>query len=410
MRRLCAAFVAAVLALGGSLVAQTSVQELVFDSNADLLRTPPDTFVGEIGGVAANSKGQIFVYTRTGHPYATLGDNRTFYRGGSRLFQFDQNGKFVRELGQDVYGFNAAYGIRIDPQDNIWTIDIGASQVVKFDSEGRVALVLGRKPETINVRPGAPPGPAGTVGSGVFAPAAPPPASAGPAAGGRGAPEGRGGAAPGGRGGAPDGRGGPPPGAAAAGGRGGQQAAPGSGTPGSTFNRPTDVGWDKAGNIYIADGLGNTNRIAKFDKNGNFVKQWGSTGDGQGQFSGIEALVVDAQDNVYVADAGNKRIEVFDSEGNFKSTFGNVGTPLGMCITRGASQVLYVSHVGDPDGMEDATIYKVALDGKVLGKFGKAGKMPKEFGVANSIDCRSENELLVGEMTNWRVQKVTLKK
>ena len=62
------------------------------------------------------------------------------------------------------------------------------------------------------------------------------------------------------------------------------------------------------------------------------------------------------------------------------------------------------------DGMEDAAIYKVALDGKVLGKFGKAGKMPKEFGVANSIDCRSENELLVGEMTNWRVQKVTLKK
>jgi hypothetical protein len=411
MRRICSAFVAAaVLALGGSLVAQTSVQELVFDSNADLLRTPPDTFVGEVGGVAANSKGQIFVYTRTGHPYATLGDNRTFYRGGSRLFQFEQNGKFVRELGQDVYGFNAAYGIRIDSQDNIWTIDIGANQVVKFDSEGRVALVLGRKPETINVRPGAPAGPAGTVGSGVFAPPVPPPAAAGPAAGGRGGPEGRGGAAPGGRGAAPDGRGGPPPGAAAGGGRGGQQAAPGSGTPGSTFNRPTDVGWDKSGNIYIADGLGNTNRIAKFDKNGNFVKQWGSTGDGQGQFSGIEALVVDAQDNVYVADAGNKRIEVFDSEGNFKSTFGNVGTPLGMCITRGATQVLYVSHVGDPDGMEDATIYKVALDGKVLGKFGKAGKMPKEFGVANSIDCRSENELLVGEMTNWRVQRVTLKK
>jgi sugar lactone lactonase YvrE len=410
MRRILVAVVAAaaVLALGGSLVAQTAVQELGFDSNADLLRTPADMFIGEVGGVAANSKGQIFVYTRTGHPYATLGDNRTFYRGGSRLFQFDQNGKFVRELGQDVYGFNAAYGIRVDPQDNVWTIDIGANQVVKFDTDGRVALVLGRKPETIGVRPGASPGPAGTVGSGVFAPPAPP-SAAGPAAGGRGGPEGRG-AAAGGRGGAPDGRGGPPPGAAGAGGRGGQPAAPGSGTPGSSFNRPTDVGWDKAGNIYIADGIGNTNRIAKFDKDGRFIKHWGSTGNGQGQFSGIEALVVDAQDNVYVADAGNKRIDVFDAEGNFKSTFGNVGTPLAMCITRGATQYLYVAHVGDPDGMEDAAIYKVALDGKVLGKFGKAGKMPKEFGVANSIDCRSENELLVGEMTNWRVQKVTLKK
>ncbi len=407
MTRILTAFVsAAVLALGGSLVAQTSLQELAFDTNADLLRTPADIHVGEVGGVGANSKGQIFVYTRTGHPYATLGDNRTFYRGGSRLFQFDQNGKFVRELGQDVYGFNAAYGLRVDPQDNVWTIDIGANQVVKFDTDGRIALVLGRKPETINVRPGASPGPAGIVGSGVLPPPPPPPGAGGP-----GAADGRG-AAPGGRG-APDGRGGAPQ-AGGGGGRGGpgggQAAAPGSGTPGSSFNRPTDVGWDKAGNIYVADGIGNTNRIAKFDKDGRFIKHWGSTGNAQGQFSGIEALVVDAQDNVYVADAGNKRIQVFDSDGNFKSTFGNVGTPLAMCITRGATQFLYVSHVGDPDGMEDAAIYKVALDGKVVGKFGKAGKMPKEFGIANSIDCRSENELLVGEMTNWRVQRVTLKK
>jgi hypothetical protein len=107
------------------------------------------------GGVGQNSKGQIFVYTRTGHPVRTLGDNRTFLRGGSRLFVFDKTGKFERELGQDVYGFNAAIGLRVDPQDNVWTIDVAASQVVKFDPEGRVALVLGRKPEAINVASGA---------------------------------------------------------------------------------------------------------------------------------------------------------------------------------------------------------------------------------------------------------------
>ena len=101
---------AAVLVAGGALVgAQGAVPEIAFDTNADLLRTPNDVFVGEVGGVGANSKGQIFVYTRTGHPYATLGDNRTFYRGGAKLFQFDPSGKFVRELGQDVYGFNGAY-------------------------------------------------------------------------------------------------------------------------------------------------------------------------------------------------------------------------------------------------------------------------------------------------------------
>ena len=372
MNRTCTAFLAAlVLAGGASLLAQTSVPEIAFDTNADLLRTPNDIHVGEVGGVGANSKGQIFVYTRTGHPYATLGDNRTFYRGGSRLFQFDANGKFVRELGQDVYGFNTANGLRIDPQDNVWTIDDSANQVVKFDTEGRIQLVLGRKPEAINVRPNQPA--AGREGGG-----------------------GRGGADEEGGGGR---------------GRGGANAPPpGTGVPGSAFLRPTDVAWDRAGNIYVADGLGNNNRIAKLDKEGRFIRHWGNTGSGPGQFMGVKALAIDAQGNVYAADWGNKRIQVFDADGNFKSQFGNVGQPLTMCMTRGATQYLYISHVGDSSGMEDATIYKVQLDGKVVGKFGSAGKLPKEFGVANSIDCRNENELLIGEMSNWRVQKVTLKR
>ncbi len=377
---------AALLASGASLIAQTAVPEIPFDSVPSILQTPNETHVGEVAGVGANSKGQIYVYTRTGHPYATIGDNRTFSRGGSKLFQFDQNGKFVRELGQDVYGFNAAIGLRVDPQDNVWTIDMAANQVVKFDTEGRVALVLGRKPETIGVRPGPPPG-------------------AGGGGGGRGGPEaGRGGPPP-----AAPPAGAPPaaPGGPAGAGRGG--GAPGAGTPGSTFSRPTDVAWDKAGNIYIADGIGNNNRVAKFDREGRFIKQWGSTGTADGQFQGLKGLAIDAQGNVYVADSGNKRIQVFDSEGTFKSQFANVGTPLALCMTRGATQYLYVSHSGDPDGMVDATIYKVQLDGKVVGKFGTAGKLGKEFGLANSIDCRNENELLIGEMTNWRVQKVTLK-
>jgi hypothetical protein len=384
MKPACFSFVL-VASLAGTtpLAAQTAVPQLAFDTVADLLKTPNDIYVGEVAGVGANSKGQIYVYTRTGHPYATLGDNRTFSRGGSRLFQFDASGKFVRELGQDVYGFNAAIGLRVDPQDNVWTIDAAANQVVKFDPDGRIALVLGRKPETIGVRP-AQPG-AGRAG-----------AAAGGAPGAGAAAAGQGGA----RGAAPAGGGG--------GGRAG--GPPGSGTPGSSFNRPADVAWDRAGNIYVADGIGTTNRVAKFDREGAFIRHWGSTGAGPGQFNGVKALAVDAQGNVYVADAGNRRIQVFDADGVFRSEFGNVGTPLAMCITRGPTQFLYISHAGDQDGMEDAAIYKVQLDGKVIGSFGSAGKLPKEFGLANSIDCRNENELLVGEMTNWRVQKVTLKR
>lgn len=362
-RIITASAAAAILALSASLLAQTGVAEISFNAT-DLLRTPVEgPFVGEVGGVGANSKGQIFVYTRTGHPYATLGDNRTFSRGGSKLFLFDAKGNFVREWGQDVYGFNAAIGLRIDPQDNVWTIDAAANQVVKFNADGSIGLVLGRKPETIAVRPAAPPAP--------------------------GAP------------GAPGAQAGPGGGAA--------NRPPGSGVPGSSFNRPTDVAWDKAGNIYVADGIGTNNRIAKFDKEGRFIAHWGSTGSGQGQFNGVKALAIDAQGNVYAADTGNKRIQVFDADGKFLREFGNVGTPLAICMTRGATQYLYVSHAGDEDGMDDAAIYKVGLDGKVIGKFGSAGKLPKEFGLANSIDCRNENELLIGEMTNWRVQRVSLK-
>ena len=94
MSRTITAFVAAaVLTVGGSLVAQSGVAEIAFTTNADLLKTPTDVFVGEVAGVCANSKGQIFVYTRTGHPIATLGDNRTFSHGGSKLFQFDPSGR-----------------------------------------------------------------------------------------------------------------------------------------------------------------------------------------------------------------------------------------------------------------------------------------------------------------------------
>ena len=360
---------------GATLSAQSAAPSIAFDANADFLRTPSDIYVGEVGGVGRNSRGQIFVYTRTGHPYATLGDNRTFYRNGSRLFLFDANGKFVREWGQDVYGFNDAFGLRIDPQDNVWTIDAGASQVVKFDPQGRILLVLGRKPEAINVRPGQAAG--GEDGGGRAAGAA-----GGARQGGAGA-----GAAPGGRGG----------------------AAPGSGVPGSTFSEPSDVAWDAMGNIYIADGVGTTNRVAKFDKDGRFIRHWGSTGTEAGQFNGVKALAIDRQGNVYAADMRNKRIQVFDGDGKFKSQFGNVGTPIALCLTTGSTQYLYVSHAGDDVGMDDAAIYKVTLDGRIVGSFGKAGKLPKEFGIANSIDCRNENELLVGEMTNWRVQKLTLK-
>src|SRR5256885_2119622 len=285
------------------LVAQNSAPDIAFDSSADLLKLPDNIHMGEAAGVATNSKGHIFVYTRTGEP-------------------------------------------------------------------GRA---------------GGPGGPGGEARGGA-------PAEAG-----------RGAGAAGGQ---------PPAGGGGGGGGRGPAGPPGSGIPGDSFVRTAGVAWDKEGNIYIADGVamgaGNA-RVAKFDRDAHFIKSWGQRGSEPGQFNSLRGIALDAQGNVYVADAGNKRIQVFDGDGNPKSQITNIGTPYAMCMTSGPHQYLYTSNSNDPETLDNGEIYKLELDGRIVGKFGRAGRLPKEFNMVNAIECRSENELLVGELGNWRVQKVTLR-
>src|SRR5688572_5638368 len=107
MKRIFLLLTAAVVS-SAALVAQ-AVPEINYDANADIISLPS---YGEVAGVATNSRGHVFVYARTGHAVATLGDERTFYHGGSRLFQFDQGGKFVKEIGQGVYAVNFAQQVR----------------------------------------------------------------------------------------------------------------------------------------------------------------------------------------------------------------------------------------------------------------------------------------------------------
>jgi hypothetical protein len=344
-------WLSATVSLFSALALSAQAPEIAFDGNLNFLKLPPNIHLGEAAGVATDSKGNLFVYTRTGEDGA-MGGSRFFTHGGARLLEFDATGKYVREIGTGVYGFLFAQSVRVDAQDNIWAVDRGSDTVIKFDSTGRFLQVLGRKPESVN----------------------PVPAAGGGGGGGRG--------------------------------RGG---APGQGVQGDNFNRPTDIAWDPQGNMFISDAYSNA-RIVKLDKTGRFIKTWGSKGSEQGQFDMPNSLAVDAKGNVYVADLGNKRIQVFDNDGNFKSQIADVGAPWAVCISPGAHQFLYSSNSNPPDSMDGGEIYKMELDGKVLGKFGTAGKLVKEFGTTNSIDCRNSNALYIGELTNWRVQKLTLHK
>jgi hypothetical protein len=333
-----------VLLFAGSLSAQqnapqhakayASAPDIPYDSVPNFLKLPAGTYFGEDVGVARDSKGNVYVYTRSGE--------------ASRLFEFDPNGAFMREIGRGVYGFQMAHGVRVDPQDNIWVVDEGTDTIMKFNQAGRVVMVLGRRSEAVD-------GLVPTPGRGAPLPVA------GPYA----------------------------------------------------FGRPTDIAWDSAGNIFISDGYTNS-RVVKYDKTGHFIRSVGTRGTAPTQMNTPHSIQVDAAGNVYVADRGNNRIQVFSNDLTLRAMYDHVGSPWALCITPGPHQYLYSSN-SNPDNNNSiqaavtGEVYKMELDGTVLGKFGVAGKQLKELGTIHAMDCKVDNELVVGEITTWRVQKFMLK-
>jgi hypothetical protein len=349
---------AAGLAMPSAFAADTpAVPSIAYDSIANPVRLPNDMYFGECSGVALNSRGHIFVLSRgnsTGPAYGAA---------AAQLLEFAPDGRFVREIGHNLYAWSFAHTVKVDRHDNIWVTDKGSDMVIKFTPEGRVAMVFGRKQEasdedTAPLKHLNPPLP----------------------------------------------------------------SEPGR------FRQVTDVAWDKAGNTYISDGYINS-RVAKVDRDGNWLKSWGDRGTGPGQFHTPHSIAIDAHDNVYVADRSNRRIQVFDTEGTFLRQFtidvpvppdarpaiGNMpseadiaagtlapGSPWAICISPGPNQVLYSADAFP------GRIYKLSLDGKVLGVLGKSGKQPKQFGWIHEMACPAENVLFVAELLNWRIQKLVL--
>ncbi|WCM22967.1 peptidyl-alpha-hydroxyglycine alpha-amidating lyase family protein [Paraburkholderia bryophila] len=348
---------AAGLAIPSAFADTQAAPAIAYDSIANPVHLPKDMYFGECSGVALNSHGHIFVLSRGNTNGPAYG------AAAAQLLEFAPDGRFVREIGRNLYAWSFAHTVKIDRQDNIWVTDKGSDMVIKFTPDGRVAMVFGRKQEaadedTAPLKHPNPPLPA------------------------------------------EDGR----------------------------FRQVTDVAWDAAGNTYISDGYINS-RVAKVDRDGNWLKSWGERGTGPGQFHTPHSIALDAHDNIYVADRSNRRIQVFDTEGTFLRQFtidvpvppgarpaiGNMpdeatlaagtfapGAPWAICISPGPNQVLYSA-----DGYP-GRIYKMTLDGKVLGVLGQSGKQLKQFGWIHQMACPSENVLFVAELLNWRVQKLVL--
>jgi DNA-binding beta-propeller fold protein YncE len=359
---------AASLALGTTAVAQQTAPEIPFDGDVNFFKLPPDMNLGEAAGVAVNSKGQIAIYTRS-----NSANGPAYGATASQVLLFDQTGKFIREIGKGLYAWSYAHAIRFDRDDNLWAIDKGSDMIVRFNPEGRVTMVFGRKKEASDeaepwtrVTPPRPPIP-------------------------------------------------------------------------GQFRQPTDVAWDTQGNIYISDGYINS-RVAKFTKDGDWVASIGEPGKAPGQLNTPHSIANDAKGNIYVADRGNRRIQVLDPAtnkfvreiridvpppANAQPWMGAApdlsaimspnappgagtmapGAPWAICITPpNAAGTQYLSSADAFPGR----VYKLTLDGKVLGWIGKAGHQAKQFGWIHEIACPSENTIYVGELLNWRVQKITL--
>src|SRR4029077_15191868 len=242
----------ALVLAAGLLQQPRAVPDIAYDADPDFLKLPDSLYFGEVAGVAVNSQGHVFAFSRGG----TVGP--AFGAAASQLLEFDKNGRFVREIAKNLYALSYAHSVRVDRQDNIWVVDKGSDMIVKLTPAGRVAMVFGRKKEASDdavpwtrVTPPRP---------------------------------------------HVDGQ----------------------------FRQPTDVTWDTQGNIFISDGYVNS-RIAKFNKDGDWVKSWGEKGTKDGEFDTPHSIASDARGNIYVADRGNRRVQVFSPDGAFQRSISVVG-------------------------------------------------------------------------------------
>lgn len=172
------------------------------------------------------------------------------------------------------------------------------------------------------------------------------------------------------------------------------------------FHFLTDVAQDSQGNYYVGE-YGEHDRIQKFSPDGTYILQWGGHGREPGKFVRPQGITVDAQDQVWVADACNHRIQIFDSQGRLLQLWGEHGQepgklsyPYGLELD-GQGHV-YVCEFGNN------RVQKFTLDGKYLGHWGVSGRRDGELHQPWGLALDSHGRIHVLDTYNHRVQRIRL--
>ncbi|QHN03277.1 6-bladed beta-propeller [Granulicella sp. WH15] len=160
------------------------------------------------------------------------------------------------------------------------------------------------------------------------------------------------------------------------------------------FNKPADVAFGKNGEFFVADGYGNS-RIMKFDRNGKFLKQWGSFGEQPGQFQLPHSIVIDKQWRIYVADREGGRIQIFDYDGKFLKEWDGIGYPYGLFITPD-------QHIWMSDGGLDRVV-EFDPEGRIVGAVGEPGHGLGQFVWPHFLAVGPDRKIYVADVLNWRV-------
>lgn len=172
------------------------------------------------------------------------------------------------------------------------------------------------------------------------------------------------------------------------------------------FARPTDVEIFKDGSFVVADGYRNS-RLVKFDSTGRFLWEVDSYGSGNAQFNLPHGLAIDSNENIYVADRRNARIQVFSKEGVWLENFDSpeLGRPYGLDIM---DDILYVVDAGDADefsgGINRSQIIKLSLQGEIISRYRGFGNELGEMNLPHDIAVNAQQEIIVAEVNNKRLQ------